>query len=216
MTTITIPSALLEQALAALESCTTGGYVDIDGDFQKTYRYSKSLVDDALKAIRAELAKPVEPSYTYASTQATTCACCGKHKHTPLRIDAMGGYVCLTCIDQKLGSLLGEFGYPEPDLTPAWHDAPNELGRWTTAAGKATDIRVDGAVMLDREMREWTQARQMYLYWSIAGWHVMIGRHFCTLSCNSPEDAILDAWNSGEYDDLEKCAAIAKAEGGAG
>jgi len=55
------------------------------------------------------------PTYTYASTQATRCASCGAHKHTPLRIDAMGGYVCLTCIDQKLGSLLGEFGYPEPD-----------------------------------------------------------------------------------------------------
>lgn len=54
---------------------------------------------------------PVGP-YTYASTQATTCAGCGEHKHTPLRIDAMGGYVCLTCIDQKLGGLLGEFGYP--------------------------------------------------------------------------------------------------------
>ena len=26
----------------------------------------------------------------------------------------MGGYVCLTCIDKKLGSLLGEFGYPQP------------------------------------------------------------------------------------------------------
>jgi hypothetical protein len=50
--------------------------------------------------------------YTYASKQATNCAGCGKHKHTPLRIDAMGGYVCLTCIDQKLGSMLGEFGYP--------------------------------------------------------------------------------------------------------
>lgn len=49
--------------------------------------------------------------YTYASKQATTCAGCGKHQHTPLRIDAMGGYVCLTCIDQKLGALLGEFGY---------------------------------------------------------------------------------------------------------
>jgi len=55
------------------------------------------------------------PAYTYASTQATMCASCGAHKHTPLRIDAMGGYVCLTCIDRKLGSLLGEFGYPEPD-----------------------------------------------------------------------------------------------------
>lgn len=52
--------------------------------------------------------------YAYASKQATTCAGCGKHKHTPLRIDALGGYVCLTCIDQKLGTLLGEFGYPQP------------------------------------------------------------------------------------------------------
>lgn len=49
--------------------------------------------------------------YEYASKQATTCAGCGEHKHTPLRIDAMGGYVCLTCIDNKLSSLLGEFGY---------------------------------------------------------------------------------------------------------
>ncbi|MFI8572072.1 hypothetical protein ACIGEO_11190 [Stenotrophomonas bentonitica] len=49
--------------------------------------------------------------YAYASKQATTCAGCGKHKHTPLRIDAMGGYVCLTCIDQKLGALMNEFGY---------------------------------------------------------------------------------------------------------
>jgi hypothetical protein len=64
----------------------------------------------------AQLAQ--EPT-TYSSTQATNCAGCGKHKHTPLRIDAMGGYVCLTCIDQKLGSLLGEFGYPEPPAQPA-------------------------------------------------------------------------------------------------
>lgn len=49
--------------------------------------------------------------YAYASKQATTCAGCGEYKHTPLRIDAMGGYVCLTCIDNKLSSLLGEFGY---------------------------------------------------------------------------------------------------------
>lgn len=53
------------------------------------------------------------PVYTYASTQATKCASCGEQKHTPLRIDAMDGYVCLTCIDNKLGELLGEFGYPQ-------------------------------------------------------------------------------------------------------
>jgi hypothetical protein len=68
--------------------------------------------------------QPAQKPNTYASTQATNCAVCGKHKHTPLRIDAMGGYVCLTCIDQKLGSLLGEFGYPKPEqpAQPEHHD----------------------------------------------------------------------------------------------
>lgn len=46
---------------------------------------------------------PVEVGETtYSSTQATNCAKCGEHKHTPLRIDWMGGYVCLTCIDKEL------------------------------------------------------------------------------------------------------------------
>ncbi|QMI49675.1 hypothetical protein [Burkholderia sp. MBR-1] len=42
--------------------------------------------------------------FSYASKQATACAGCGMHKHTPLRIDWMGGYVCLTCIDRELES----------------------------------------------------------------------------------------------------------------
>ncbi|AAQ54940.1 hypothetical protein Bcep22_gp05 [Burkholderia phage Bcep22] len=42
--------------------------------------------------------------FTYATKQATACAACGEHKHTPLRIDWMGGYVCLTCIDRELES----------------------------------------------------------------------------------------------------------------
>lgn len=70
--------------------------------------------------------------------QATNCAGCGEHKHTPLRIDAMGGYVCLTCIDKKLGCLLGEFGYPQPepaaqdkeDADMFWnHDDPEACAR---------------------------------------------------------------------------------------
>ena len=73
---------------------------------------------DEMEELRAALSTPAEPSDaaapTYSSTQATNCASCGEHKHTPLRIDAMGGYVCLTCIDKKLGGMLGEFGY-EPD-----------------------------------------------------------------------------------------------------
>ena len=44
-------------------------------------------------------------AYTYKSTQATSCAVCGQHKHTPLRNDTMGGYVCLTCIDKELARL---------------------------------------------------------------------------------------------------------------
>ena len=58
-------------------------------------------------ATRASIKAEPVPTYSYVSTQATKCAKCGRHKHTPLRMDAMGGYVCLTCIDQKLGSLLG-------------------------------------------------------------------------------------------------------------
>lgn len=64
---------------------------------------------DAPPAVQAQ-SEPL----TYSSTQATNCAGCGEHKHTPLRIDAMGGYICLTCIDKKLGTVLGEFGYPAP------------------------------------------------------------------------------------------------------
>jgi len=39
---------------------------------------------------------------TYSSSQATNCAVCGENKHTPLRVDRLGGYVCLTCIDAEL------------------------------------------------------------------------------------------------------------------
>ncbi|HFH4104885.1 hypothetical protein [Pseudomonas aeruginosa] len=52
-----------------------------------------------------ELQKELRSRWTYASTQATNCAGCGEHKHTPLRVDWMGGYVCLTCISKKLEEL---------------------------------------------------------------------------------------------------------------
>lgn len=99
----------------------------------------------ARKDVAAMLAAPQPPQpvaltadpavpYTYASTQATKCAGCGEYKHTPLRIDAMGGYVCLTCIDQKLGTLLGEFGYPAPQepltderFSEEWHSQTGRI-----------------------------------------------------------------------------------------
>lgn len=53
--------------------------------------------------------------FTYSSKQATSCAGCGIRKHTPLRVDEMGGYVRLTCIDNRLGELLeAERHYGEP------------------------------------------------------------------------------------------------------
>ena len=42
---------------------------------------------------------------TYKSNQSTKCAGCRIVKHTPLRNDEMGGYVCLTCIDKELAQL---------------------------------------------------------------------------------------------------------------
>lgn len=89
----------------------------------------RELLNDAADAIRWAVAlaaapqpqAPAQEGHSYSSTQATNCAQCGQHKHTPLRIDAMGGYVCLTCIDQTLGSLLGEFGY---EGAPAQEPSP--------------------------------------------------------------------------------------------
>lgn len=85
------------------------------------YAYGWNDCINALPAPPADDAWHLQ-GYAYASKQATTCAGCGQHKHTPLRIDAMGGYVCLTCIDARLSGMLGELGYPET------HTAP---GRWT-------------------------------------------------------------------------------------
>lgn len=47
-------------------------------------------------------------SARFRHEQATRCAGCGERKHTPLRVDAMGGYVCLTCIDKRLHDLLAQ------------------------------------------------------------------------------------------------------------
>jgi hypothetical protein len=46
---------LLEQALEALESCSEGGYRDIDGDWCERLHYDKSKVAASLAAIRERL-----------------------------------------------------------------------------------------------------------------------------------------------------------------
>jgi hypothetical protein len=67
--------------------------------------------------------------YPFALTQATECAGCGKRKHTPLRRDEMGGYVCLTCIDKRLDLIPGELepsDPPSPQPPPGYHLATDE------------------------------------------------------------------------------------------
>jgi hypothetical protein len=59
--------------------------------------------------------------------------------------------------------------------------------------------------MLDAEMREWAQARSMHLHFSVGSWHVMIGRTWCTTGYDTPQKALEACWESGEYEDIEKC-----------
>jgi hypothetical protein len=118
-----------DRSLAAARTAAPAQVITVsDADFdhiaaelEKPAKVNEKL----LAKLQAAPAQDVAPSYTYASTQATKCAGCLQHKHTPLRIDSMGGYVCLTCIDRKLGALLGEFGYPQ-DV------APSELPEYLT------------------------------------------------------------------------------------
>ncbi|EKS9800288.1 MULTISPECIES: hypothetical protein [Burkholderia] len=69
----------------------------------------------------------VSGAYTYSSVQATNCACCGEYKHTPLRIDWMGGYVCLTCIDRELESRI------PADVADLNERAMLAAGQWATS-----------------------------------------------------------------------------------
>lgn len=68
--------------------------------------YHEHLNSDVGDAIR--MLERTTQQLTYFSSQSTGCAGCGILKHTPLRVDAMGGYVCLTCIDKELDRLLIE------------------------------------------------------------------------------------------------------------
>ncbi|HBO3684412.1 TPA: hypothetical protein L4T35_004413 [Pseudomonas aeruginosa] len=88
----------------------------------------------------AKLKKELRSRWTYASTQATNCAGCGEHKHTPLRVDWMGGYVCLTCIDEKLEALRarvvvvperksGQSTIPGLHMNRGWNACLDELAR---------------------------------------------------------------------------------------
>ena len=143
--------------------------------FRHGWKTERDVARDAWQAAlstRPELSDAV--AHTYSSTQATNCASCGEHKHTPLRIDAMGGYVCLTCIDKKLGGILGEFGYaPDAEIDALRRDAeryravrdddchPYAICIWDEDDGWAQDARkpdvVDAAI--DAALAAWGEKR---------------------------------------------------------
>lgn len=77
--------------------------------------YHEHLNSDVGDGIR--MLERTTQQLTYFSSQSTGCAGCGILKHTPLRVDAMGGYVCLTCIYNELDRLLIEESarHAEPD-----------------------------------------------------------------------------------------------------
>lgn len=74
------------------------------------YNVGVAFNETAAKAFCSARRDNPEPSSagvvpnTYSPTQSTKCAGCLQVKHTPLRVDQMGGYVCLTCIDKKLNA----------------------------------------------------------------------------------------------------------------
>lgn len=80
--------------------------------------------------------------YTYKSTQATNCAGCGKHKHTPLRNDEMGGYVCLTCIDKELTRLQAASPPNGSKLrSDEWKDVPVALRERAFFSSQVESVR---------------------------------------------------------------------------
>jgi hypothetical protein len=96
---------------AVIEGVDLGDLENHNWDNKTTEEQSAWLIEHLRtqlaesQAARLAAEEKVE-GLTYKSTQATECAGCGVRKHTPLRRDEMGGYVCLTCIDRRLDALL--------------------------------------------------------------------------------------------------------------
>jgi formylmethanofuran dehydrogenase subunit E len=57
---------------------------------------------------RAQVARAIMAAKAEEREDKTPCAVCGENKHTPLRRDDMGGYVCLTCVDQYITDLTAD------------------------------------------------------------------------------------------------------------
>lgn len=73
-----------------------------DGDIERLIAEDLPALISRLRVVSEVAAATCQE---HCCTQRTACASCGKHKHTPLRRNDMGGYVCLTCVDKLLNRL---------------------------------------------------------------------------------------------------------------
>ncbi|EPS9196112.1 hypothetical protein ACVMYJ_003385 [Pseudomonas aeruginosa] len=112
--TLRSANAKLEKELAMAEDAAA------KGDAARHAAGGMEMEIQELREKVTELQKELRSRWTYASAQATNCAGCGEHKHTPLRVDWMGGYVCLTCIDKKLEELHEKVTKLKKDLRSRW------------------------------------------------------------------------------------------------
>ena len=103
-----------------------------------------------------ELSADAECPFYALDEQATQCAGCGAPVNTPLRNDAMGGYVCLTCINRELEKLQSRLHWLHDCSTGQTDAAGYEWGiyrvKWEN--GKAMDVRATNSDFsdLDAEM----------------------------------------------------------------
>jgi len=90
--------------IAELEAEVDKHYVVVSTDEtdQDGFNIERRIAWSDILLARATAAEERLAALTYSSTQATECAVCGDRKHTPLRRDHMGGYVCLTCVDNHI------------------------------------------------------------------------------------------------------------------
>lgn len=96
----------LHQRLTAALNAAEQNESELTGDFPARIWVGDFNTSGCGKAVIGMQGGPYQEyvlasSLTYSSTQASKCRC-GEVKHTPLRRDDMGGYVCLTCIDAEL------------------------------------------------------------------------------------------------------------------
>jgi hypothetical protein len=82
---------------------------DIDAILEKMTEYAKcGLAGNSRDHELAYKWRGILKKFIPQSAQHTKCSVCLEDKPTPIRNDAMGGYVCLTCVDKELERLQEE------------------------------------------------------------------------------------------------------------